>query len=109
MDIKLELLNWTIENEDKLKDQQVIIYYFSLTTCPHCKRGVKWLLERDVSFKWLYLDKLPLEMKNSVKNWIQEKYKLKTRMGTPFVIFKNNRGDFISNGYDPSYWASKIQ
>jgi len=108
MDIDLELLDWNIENEDKLKDQQVIIYYFSLTTCPHCKRGIKWLLERKIGFKWLYLDKLQLEMKNSVKNWIQDKYKLPTRMGTPFVIFRKNHTDFISNGYDPSYWASKV-
>jgi len=108
MDINLELLNWTIENEDKLEDQKVIIYYFSLTTCPHCKRGIKWLLERKVGFRWLHLDKLPLEMKNSIKKWIQEKYNLPTRMGTPFVIFRKNQKDFISNGYDPSYWASKI-
>ncbi len=108
MDINLELLDWTIENENKLKDQQVIIYYFSLTTCPHCKRGIKWLLERNISFKWLYLDKLPSEMKNSLKNWIQDNYNLSTRMGTPFVIFRKNQKEFISNGYDPSYWASKI-
>ncbi len=108
MEINLESLNWTIENEDKLKNQKVIIYYFSLTTCPHCKRGIKWLLDKNVGFRWLYLDKMPLEMKNSVKKWIQENYKLHTRMGTPFVIFRKNQEDFISNGYDPSYWAAKI-
>ncbi len=108
MDIFLENLDWTIENKDYLKNQQVSIYYFSLTTCPYCKRGIKWLLEKNVAFRWLYLDKILLEMKKSIKNWIQEKYNLPTRMGTPFVIFRKNQNDFISNGYDPSYWASKI-
>ena len=108
MDINLESLNWAIENEDKLEDQKVIIYYFSLTTCPHCKQGIKWLLERNVGFRWLHFDKLPIEMKKSLKKWIQEKYSLPTRMGTPFVIFRKEQEDFFSNGYDPSYWASKI-
>ncbi|MHA1721259.1 MAG: hypothetical protein ACTSWX_08725 [Promethearchaeota archaeon] len=105
----LDDLAWTFENPEKQKNQQVRIYYFSLTTCPHCKKGIKWLLDRDVAFKWLYLDKIALDEKNSVKKWIQETYNLPTRMGTPFVIFRLKQGEYFSNGYDPEYWSSKIR
>jgi len=41
-----------------------------------------------------------------IKKWIKEKYH--TNMGMPFVVFRIKDTDYISNGYDPEYWKSKI-
>ncbi|MHA1795108.1 MAG: hypothetical protein ACTSUK_03280 [Promethearchaeota archaeon] len=106
----LENLPWTLENNKKNEkgSQKSEIYYFSLTTCMYCKKGLKWLREREVSFKWLYLDNLEPNLKKKVKTWVQEHFKLKTRMASPFVIFKTDSGEYYSDGFDPEYWKAKI-
>ena len=105
----LPSLNWKIENPEKKTPQKSEIYYFSLTTCVCCKKGINWLKEREVFFKWLYLDDFPLEKRQEIKMWIQKKYNLKTRMASPFVIFRRDGKDYISNGYDPEYWKAKAR
>ena len=105
----LPSLNWKIENREKKSSQKSAIYYFSLTTCVYCKKGINWLKEREVFFKWLYLDDFPLEKRQEIKIWIQKKYNLKTRMASPFVIFRRDDKDYISNGYDPEYWKAKAR
>lgn len=106
----LKDLPWTLEISQKNEkgSQKSEIYYFSLTTCMYCKKGLQWLRERDVSFKWLYLDRLEPDLKKQIKTWVQEHFKLKTRMASPFVIFKTKSGEYYSNGFDPEYWKSKI-
>ena len=100
-------LNWNIVNEENQKTQKVRIYYFSLTTCSYCKKGIKWLNEKGLTYSWLYIDKINLETKQAIKKWVQKKYNLSSRMGSPFVIFRTSEKDFISNGFDPDYWGSK--
>ncbi len=100
-------LPWAFENEEKQNSQKTTIFYFSLTTCAYCKKGKKWLNEKGVAYNWLFIDKLDLNLKQEIKKWIQTKYKLTSRMASPFVIFRKEGKDFISNGYDPEYWKSK--
>ncbi|MCF2138862.1 MAG: glutaredoxin [Candidatus Lokiarchaeota archaeon] len=102
-------LPWTLEQSTKNINHKTEIFYFSLTTCAHCRKGLNWLRNHGVKFKWLYLDKLDPEEKKKIKNWIQDHYKLRTRMGSPFVIFRTQNQDFISNGFDPEYWKTKIR
>jgi glutaredoxin len=102
-------LNWKSEISEKNATQKSTIYYFSLTTCVYCKKGIQWLKDRQISFNWLYLDDYPQVKKNKIKEWIQERYHLKSRMASPFVIFRQGDTDFISNGYDPDYWKVKAR
>ena len=105
----LPTLDWTIENGNHPDLQKTEIFYFSLTTCAYCKKGIQWLNDKDVSFKWLYLDLLDIEMKSAIKTWVQKKYNLRSRMASPFVVFRIDAQDFISNGYDPEYWKAKVK
>lgn len=105
----LPSLPWEKVLAEQNTQQRVEIFYFSLTTCVYCKKGVKFLQESNVKFNLMYLDKLDLDQKKAIKTWIQIKYKLKTRMASPFVIFRLDGVDFISNGYDPDYWKSKMR
>ena len=105
----LSELQWTYENNNLQTDQKATIYYFSLTTCSHCKRGLQWMHDRKVAFRWLELDLLDMEKKKAIKKWVQKRYNMKTRMASPFVIFRFPDRDFISNGYDPDYWKAKAR
>ena len=102
-------LDWKSEISEKIATQKTTIYYFSLTTCVYCKKGIQWLKERKIAFNWLYLDDYPQEKRQQIKKWIQDKYLLKSRMASPFVVFRQNGTDFISNGYDPDYWKIKAR
>ena len=105
----LPTLPWQKESANRDKPQRVTIYYFSLTTCVYCKKGMNFLKENNIAFNWLYLEKLELDHKQAIKKWVQQRAQLTTRMASPFVIFRLDDHDFISNGYDPDYWKSKMR
>lgn len=100
-------LTWKIENPDNPNKQKVQIYYFALTTCAYCKKGLEWLKERKATFSWLYLDELPAEKKIPIKDWVKKRYG--TNFGTPFAIFRLDGKDTPSEGFDPDYWKAKIR
>ena len=54
----------------------------------------------------MHLDEMEAEKKVAVKKWVKKKYK--TNMGLPFVVFRIKGQDYVSNGYDPEYWKSKV-
>ena len=100
-------LPWIHETGAPGRTQKTQIFYFALTTCAYCKRGLSWLQERGVTFSWLYLDSLPLEKKGPIKEWVKKKYT--TNFGTPFIIFRSEGKDYASEGFDPDYWKAKIR
>ncbi|UYP46591.1 hypothetical protein NEF87_002876 [Candidatus Lokiarchaeum ossiferum] len=102
-------LPWEKKKNEQKTQQRVEIFYFSLTTCVYCKKGISFLQDNKFNFNLMYLDKLDLVQKKAIKTYIQSKYKLNTRMASPFVIFRLDGDDFISNGYDPDYWKSKLR
>jgi glutaredoxin-like protein NrdH len=106
---KLLTLDWNYVNSDRQTDQKVKIFYFSLTTCVYCKKGIQFLNDRGIAYRWLYLDRLDLELKKEIKDWVQKTYKLTSRMASPFVIFRLGEEEYYSNGYDPDYWKSKLR
>ena len=105
----LSELPWTFEQGTLQVDQKASIFYFSLTTCSHCKKGLQWMRDLGVAFRWLEIDQIELEKKNAVKKWIQKRYAMNSRMASPFVIFRFPERDFISNGFDPDYWKAKAR
>ena len=105
----LSELTWKYEKKNLQPDQKATIYYFSLTTCSHCKRGLQWMQTREVAFRWLELDLMDIEKKKAIKKWIQKRYNMKSRMASPFVIFRFPVRDFFSNGFDPDYWKAKAR
>jgi glutaredoxin len=107
--IVIQILDWNEVINQEASKQKVEIYYFSLTTCAYCRKGMKLLNAHKMNYKWIYLDELPQEKKQEIKKWVQNKYQLKSRMASPFVIFKMNNKEFISNGYDPEYWKTKFR
>lgn len=67
----LETLEYTTV-EGSRKDHEITI--FALSTCGFCKRAMAFLDARDVAYRYVYVDKIPLETKTEVKRLLKEKY-----------------------------------
>jgi glutaredoxin len=105
-DILLQL-PWKVENAANQGKQKVTIFYFALTTCVYCKKGIAWMQEKKATFNWLHLDELEMDTRQQIKEWLKKKYN--TPPAFPFVIFRNPDKDYVSSGFDPDYWVSKVR
>jgi len=50
------------------------ITVYALTTCGFCRRAIAFLREKNVSFKYVYIDELPPDIKNELKTELRERY-----------------------------------
>jgi len=99
-------LPWKEDNLQNQSKQKVQIFYFALTTCAYCKKGLAWMRDRHAAFSWMYLDDLSIEERQPIKDWLKQRYG--QTVGFPFVIFRMPDKDFVSPGWDPEYWAAKV-
>ena len=51
------------------------ITVFALSTCGFCKRAMRFLDEHDFAYRYIHIDKIPLETKTELKKELKEKYK----------------------------------
>ncbi|MDX9959452.1 MAG: glutaredoxin family protein [Clostridia bacterium] len=75
------------EQKDGDKTSPAITVY-ALSTCGFCKRSMAFLEANGYSYRFIYLDKIPLETKTEVKKELKEKYK--TDVAFPFVTVGNS-------------------
>ena len=47
---------------------------YALSTCAFCKRAIDFLKAHDLDFRYIYLDKIDVEVKRSIKAELKEKY-----------------------------------
>jgi glutaredoxin-like protein NrdH len=47
---------------------------YALSTCGFCKRGIAWLNDHSREYRYVYMDLVPIETKNSVKAALAEKF-----------------------------------
>ncbi len=69
------------------------VLMYGLTTCPHCKRTLKFLENSGVDFEVIWLDKLEGEERKRV---IEEVHKISGSYSVPVVV----RGDKHVLGYN---------
>jgi glutaredoxin len=60
----LESLSYTDRNGSR-RDHDVVVY--ALSTCGHCRRALAFLDERDIRYRYIYVDLIPLDVKNAIK------------------------------------------
>lgn len=90
-----------IHESGEKKDIKVTVY--ALSTCGFCRRGLAFLRDNSVEFEYVYVDHLPLETKNKVKDVLAEKYK--ERVAFPFVILN---GKEVMVGFSEIRWKDKL-
>lgn len=53
-------------------EHEITIY--SLSTCGFCKRAMNFLKDRDIAYRFIHVDQIPLETKNEVKKLLKETF-----------------------------------
>lgn len=67
----IESLDFT-HIEGSRQDHSVVLY--ALSTCAFCKKGIDFLTEAGVDFKYIYLDELDVEFKREVKKELKSRF-----------------------------------
>lgn len=83
-----EELDFTVENGDN-STHDVKVY--ALSTCGFCARALKFLRENSVTFRFIYVDSLPHEVKDRVKSDLRETFK--QSIAFPFMVVDENTDD----------------
>lgn len=81
----LDTLEYT--EVDGLRNDHAITIY-SLSTCGFCKRCMTWLGTKGFAYKYIHVDKIPLETKAEVKKILKERFK--EDIAFPFAVIDGN-------------------
>ncbi len=64
-------VEFTVEKGTR-QDHDLTVY--ALSTCGFCKRALKFLRDNSIAFKYVYIDQIPFDVKQRVKNELKDKY-----------------------------------
>ena len=76
-----------IEEDGKIATNEITV--FALSTCGFCRRGLNFLRENDVKFRYVYIDKIDIEKKSKLKKDLQKKFN--KRVAFPFLVCNDER------------------
>ncbi len=62
---------------------------FALSTCGFCRRGINFLKENEMKFRYVYIDKIEFEKKSKLKKDLQEKFN--KRVAFPFLVCNDEK------------------
>jgi glutaredoxin len=96
----IENLEYTNE-KGTIEKNDIAVY--ALSTCGFCRRGLQFLRENSITFKYVYVDKLEPEVKNKVKDELVEKYK--ERVVFPFLVLNNQK---VLLGFVEDEWKASL-
>lgn len=55
-------------------DKRITVY--ALSTCGFCKRAMTFLQTNGFSYRYIYVDTIPIDTKNEIKRQLKESYKV---------------------------------
>lgn len=76
-----------IEEDGKIATNELTV--FALSTCGFCRRGINFLRENEVKFRYVYIDKMDFEKKSILKKDLQEKFN--KRIAFPFLVCNDDK------------------
>jgi len=53
-----------------------LITVYALSTCGFCKRAMTYLEKNKFAYRFIYMDSIPVEIKNEAKRMLKEKFKV---------------------------------
>ncbi len=80
------------------------ITVYALSTCGHCRRALNFLDENNVEYRYVYVDLLPVEEKNGVKDDLKSKFP-DSRVAFPFLVMDDTRQ---LTGFKEDEWKSTL-
>ena len=96
----IENLDYTSES-GSIEKNNITVY--ALSTCGFCRRGLQFLRDNSIKFKYVYVDKLEPEVKNKVKDELNEKYK--ERVVFPFLVLNEQK---VLLGFVEDEWKASL-
>lgn len=94
-DIKYNIEEGTNKNHD--------LTLFALSSCGFCRRSMKFLKEKDIAFKFVYLDKLEYEKKQEIKSQLKKKFN--KRAVFPYLVIDEKE---VITGFTKSEWEQAL-
>ena len=79
------------------------IKLFALSTCGFCRRGMNYLRDQSIEFNYVYVDKIPFEQKQELKEMLKKKFE--KRVAFPFVVVNES---VAMVGFLQKEWDSHI-
>ncbi len=70
------------------RDNHTITVY-ALSTCGFCKRALAFLNDFNFAYKYIYVDQIPLETKNEIKEVLKQKFKV--NIAFPFAVIDETK------------------
>jgi glutaredoxin-like protein NrdH len=68
-------------------DHEITVY--ALSTCGFCKRALAFLGAKGISYRYVYVDGIPLETKNAAKKELKERFKVDVAF--PFAVIDGEK------------------
>jgi glutaredoxin-like protein NrdH len=81
----LETLGYTTV-EGTRKDRRIIVY--ALSTCGFCKKAMAFLQDKGFTYRYVYVDQIPLETKNEAKKALKERFHVD--ISFPFAVIDDD-------------------
>jgi glutaredoxin len=82
----LETLTYTKVDGNR-NDHRITVY--ALSTCGFCKRAIAFLNEKGFSYRYIYMDQIPLETKTQAKKELKEQFK--DDIAFPFAVIDEGK------------------
>lgn len=79
------------------------ITVFALSTCGFCWKGLNFLRDNSIKFRYIYIDKIPFEEKTSIKAKLLDIYHKKVAF--PYVILNEKE---VFTGFKEEFWIEKL-
>ncbi|QEE15305.1 glutaredoxin family protein [Promethearchaeum syntrophicum] len=76
-----------IEEDGKIATNELTV--FALSTCGFCRRGLNFLRENEVKFRYVYVDKIDIEKKSKIKESLKKKFN--RRVAFPFLVCNDEK------------------
>jgi len=92
----LENVNFTKEDGTNTQHDVTV---FALSTCGFCARGLAFLRDNKIKFKFVYMDKIDFDIKEQIKKTLQDKYK--ERVVFPYLVLDETT---IITGFVEDRW-----
>ena len=80
------------------------IMLYALSTCGFCRRALGFLKNNGVDFRYVYIDELPSEVKQAVKQELRERYRIKEIF--PTLILDEEKA---LTGFDRPEWERELE
>ena len=87
--------------EGKNDKQNIVVY--ALSTCAWCRKGKKYLSDKNIKYRYVDVDKIDPSEKSKVLTYLRETYKPE-RISYPFVVCDD---EFVV-GYNPGKYEELI-